>query len=140
MLYHTDNVIGLAHNIITCHSPHLTSLYLILLVIIQMFILSLPDFLFTGYTTPAPGSFLQQGGGELSPHSGLQPPGGFSSIGAEGADPASAERKKAAQQAYQEELKRQVTCCQCPKVITELIGKNITVYLPSPSFASPSGA
>ena len=70
--------------------------------------MSLPDFLFIGYTTPAPGSFLQQGGGELSPRSGLQPPGGFSSIGAGTADPASGEKKKAAQQAYQEELKRQV--------------------------------
>jgi len=38
----------------------------------------------------------------------LQPPGGFSSIGVGGTDPASAEKKKAAQQAYQEELKRQV--------------------------------
>lgn len=70
--------------------------------------MSLTDFLFTEYTTPAPGSFLQQGGGELSPRSGLQPPGGFSSIGVGGTDPASAEKKKATQQAYQEELKRQV--------------------------------
>lgn len=67
-------------------------------------------FVFTGYTTPAPGAFPQQGGGELSPHSGMQPPGGFSSIGAGDADPASAEKKKAAQQAYQEDLKRQVQC------------------------------
>ena len=67
--------------------------------------------MFTGYTTPAPGAFSQQSGGELSPRSGVQPPGGVSSIGAGAADPASAEKKKAAQQAYQEELKRQVVCC-----------------------------
>ena len=65
--------------------------------------------MFIGYTTPAPGAFPQQGGGELSPRSGVQPPGGLSSIGGGAADPASAEKKKAAQQAYQEELKRQVT-------------------------------
>ena len=64
----------------------------------------------TGYTTPAPAatSFSQQGGGDLSPHSTLQPPGGLSSLGAAGTDPASAEKKKAAQQAYQEELRKQV--------------------------------
>lgn len=72
--------------------------------------MALPGLMFTGYPTPAPGAFPQQGGVELSPHSGMQPPGGFSSIGAGGADPASAEKKKAAQQAYQEELKRQVAC------------------------------
>ena len=73
--------------------------------------MSLSGFVFTGYPTPAPGALHHQGGGELSPHSGMQPPGGVSSIGAGGADPASAEKKKAAQQAYQEELKRQVASC-----------------------------
>ena len=64
--------------------------------------------LLTGYTTPAPAAFPQQGGGDLSPRAGMQPPGGYSSLGAVGADAGSAEKKKAAQQAYQEELKRQV--------------------------------
>ena len=64
--------------------------------------------LIPGYTTPAPGAFTQHGGGELSPRSGLQPPGGYSSLGGAGTDPGSAEKKKAAQQAYQEELKKQV--------------------------------
>ncbi|XP_078361952.1 centrosome and spindle pole-associated protein 1-like isoform X2 [Oculina patagonica] len=61
-----------------------------------------------GYTTPAPTAFPQQGGGDLSPRSGLQPPGGYSSLGAVGADPGSTDKKKASQQAYQEELKRQM--------------------------------
>ena len=61
-----------------------------------------------GYTTPTPAPYPQQGGGSLSPRSGLQPPGGFSSLGAAGTDPASSDKKKASQQTYQEELKRQV--------------------------------
>ncbi|CAH3161693.1 unnamed protein product [Porites lobata] len=60
------------------------------------------------YTTPTPAPYPQQGGGSLSPRSGLQPPGGFSSLGAAGTDPASSDKKKASQQAYQEELKRQM--------------------------------
>lgn len=64
--------------------------------------------LFTGYPTPGPSAFPQQGGGDLSPRSTFQPPGGFSSLGAAATDPASADKKKAAQQAYQEELKKQV--------------------------------
>ena len=64
--------------------------------------------LFTGYSTAGPSAFPQQGGGDLSPRSTLQPPGGFSSLGAAGTDPASADKKKAAQQAYQEELRKQV--------------------------------
>ena len=62
----------------------------------------------TGYTTPTPAAFPLQGGGELNPRSGMQPPGGYSSIGAVGADPGSNDKKKAAQQAYQEELRKQV--------------------------------
>ena len=69
---------------------------------------SLIWFIVTGYTTPAPSSFPQGNEGELSPHSRLQPPGGYSSFGAGSDDPALVDKKKAAQQAYQEELKRQV--------------------------------
>lgn len=61
-----------------------------------------------GHTTPAPSSFPQGGEGELSPRSHLQPPGGYSSIGAGTNDPALVDKKKATQQAYQEELKRQM--------------------------------
>ena len=61
-----------------------------------------------GYTTPAPSSFPQGNEGELSPHSRLQPPGGYSSFGTGSDDPALVDKKKAARQAYQEELKRQV--------------------------------
>ena len=69
---------------------------------------SLIWFIVTGYTTPAPSSFPQGNEGELSPQSRLQPPGGYSSFGAGSDDPALVDKKKAAQQAYQEELKRQV--------------------------------
>lgn len=61
-----------------------------------------------GYTTPAPSSFPQGNEGELSPQSRLQPPGGYSSFGAGSDDPALVDKKKAAKQAYQEELKRQM--------------------------------
>ncbi|XP_015755806.1 PREDICTED: centrosome and spindle pole associated protein 1-like [Acropora digitifera] len=61
-----------------------------------------------GATGGGPDPFSRHAGKDLSPHSGFQPPGGFSSITTGEHDTASIEKKKAAQQAYQEELKKQM--------------------------------
>lgn len=61
-----------------------------------------------GATGGGPDPFSRHAGKDLSPHSGFQPPGGFSSLGTGEHDAASIEKKKAAQQAYQEELKKQM--------------------------------
>lgn len=89
----------------------------------------MPDLLLTGYTTPAPTAFPQQGGGDLSPRSGLQPPGGYSSLGAVGADPGSTDKKKASQQAYQEELKRQVHAVNLQIEMIKIVECNNTIFI-----------
>ena len=68
--------------------------------------LLLLQFASLGISGPDP--FSRHAGKDLSPLSGFQPPGGFSSLATGEHDAASIEKKKAAQQAYQEELKKQV--------------------------------